>query len=178
MFVCFFVASTWATMLSLEALGHILKTAREHRTLCWIYHVVFDVNNNLEYSRSSDSLHSWCMLFFYLVNALPFNLGKRENFALTTLTKIVKVADQTKNLTLQFASKIILVYSISWCDVFCFLLLLLLVLYGGTWCIICKLRWKPKVYPLFPWRGCHDVVEAFLRSIWDTHTHTHWHLSW
>ena len=58
-----------------------------------------------------------------------------------------------------------------WCF-FCFLLLLLLVLYGGTWCIICKLRWKPKVYPLFPWRGCHDVVEAFLRSIWDTHTHT------
>ena len=33
--VClFFVASTRATMLSLEALGHILKTAREHRTLC------------------------------------------------------------------------------------------------------------------------------------------------
>jgi len=57
-------------------------------------------------------IHDACC-FFYLVNALPFNLGKRENFALTTLTKIVKVADQTKNLTLQFASKIILVYSIS-----------------------------------------------------------------
>ena len=131
MFVCFFVASTWATMLSLEALGHILKTAREHRTLCWIYHVVFDVNNNLEYSRSSDSLHSWCMLFFYLVNALPFNLGKRENFALITLTKIVKVADQTKNLTLQFASKIILVYSISWCDVFLFFVVV----------VACVVRW-------------------------------------